>query len=201
MGRIWILAFGLAGALACGSTAPETKAPTPEQSPPEPAPISASEPPPPTPTEATEPAPEPPPISIPNGRLYNGYVVGGLPSAVQFDEATAAGFDSAMSLMANEEDGIGEIARYASSMGVRYIRFTIEGKDDLNESMAWQFASTLAMLGRPAIIHSADGERVGAIFALMAFFVDDVPAQEALTLGRSAGMGNLEEHVRSIISP
>ena len=139
------------------------------------------------------------PISIPNGRLYDGYVLGGLPSKKQFDDAYAAGFESAMSLMDNDEEGIRDIAPYASSLGVRYIRFTVRDKDDLNESMAWQFASTLGMLGRPAIIHSAGGERAGAMFALMAFFVDEVSAAEALAIGKRAGMGSLEAHLRTVL--
>ena len=139
------------------------------------------------------------PISIPNGRLYDGYVLGGLPSKKQFDDAYAAGFESAMSLMDNDEDGIRDIAPYASSLGIRYIRFTVRGKDDLNESMAWQFASTLSMVGRPAIIHSAGGERAGAMFALMAFFVDEVSAEDALAIGKRAGMGSLEAHLRTVL--
>lgn len=150
------------------------------------------------PKPSEEPIPEPP-IAIPNGRLHDGYVLGGLPNKQQFDEAYAAGFESAMSLMANDEEGIREIAPYASSLGVRYIRFTVRGKDDLNESMAWQFASTLGMLGRPTIIHSANGERVGAMFALMAFFVDEAPAEEALAIGKRAGMGSLEAHMRAVL--
>lgn len=197
MGLTRILCIGLAGALACGSPATQTEAPTPPAPPISDSHADSPEPTAPVPAETTEPAPEPPPITIPGGRLHDGYVVGGLPNNGQFDEALEAGFESAMSLMANDEDGIGERAQYASSLGIRYIRFTVDGKDDLNESMAWQFASTLAMLGKPAIIHSAGGERVGAIFALMAFFVDEATAEDALAIGRAAGMGSLEEHVRS----
>lgn len=104
-----------------------------------------------------------------------------------------------MSLMASDEEGIGDIAQYASSIGVRYLRFTVKDKGALTEATAWEFASTLAMLGRPAIIHSANGERVGAIFALMAFFVDETSADEAVAIGTAAGMGSLEAHVRSLL--
>ncbi len=193
------LILGLAGILGCGSS-PKTKSPPivqasdPVPTPVAPAPIvdETLVPPP-----QQEPVPKPP-ITIPNGRLYDGYVVGGLPSKQQFDAAYAAGFETAMSLMANDEDGILDIAPYASSLGVRYIRFTV-GKDDLSESMAWQFASTLGMLSRPAIIHSANGERVGAMFALVAFFVDEVSVEEALTIGKQAGMGSLEAHLRTVL--
>ncbi len=167
---------------------PEPTTPTPSVPPPiEPAVIAQQEP---APQEA-------PPIDIPAGRFHDGYVVGGLPSKHQFDLALEAGFEEAMSLMASDEEGIAEITPYATSIGIRYIRFTIRDERDLNEAMAWQFAATLAMLGKPSIIHSANGARVGAIFALMAFFVEELSPEEALAIGRAAGMGSLEGHVRS----
>ena len=150
-------------------------------------------------TEQTTPQKALPPIDIPAGRFHDGYMVGGMPNKHQFDLALEAGFEEAMSLMASDEEGIADIAPYATTIGVRYIRFTIRDKRDLNEAMAWQFAATLAMLGKPAIIHSAKGERVGAMFALMAFFVEELSPEEALAIGRATGMGSLESHVRAQI--
>ena len=137
------------------------------------------------------------PIEIPNGQLYDGYIVGGLPSKSNIDDALAKNIETAMSLMARDETGISEIGPYAASKGFRYIRFTIAGKADLNESMAWQFASTLPLLDKPGIVHSANGNRVGAIFALMAYFVNEVDAEEALAIGKAIGLGDLEDHVRA----
>tara|TARA_R110000868_G_scaffold403785_1_gene681367 strand:- start:228 stop:842 length:615 start_codon:yes stop_codon:yes gene_type:complete len=195
------LTLALSGVVGCGSTPksePVIAGPAQHIEKPKAAVSLAPEPLVSKPEVSETPVPKPP-IAIPGARLHDGYVLGGLPSKEQFDEAYAAGFESAMSLMANDEDGIREIAPYASSLGVRYIRFTVRGTEDLNESMAWQFASTLGMLGRPAIIHSANGERAGAMFALMAFFVDEASADEALAIGRLAGMGSLEAHLRGVL--
>lgn len=136
------------------------------------------------------------PITIPNALLYDGYIVGGLPSKSNIDQAITKNIETAISLMANDETGISEIGPYAASKGFRYIRFTIAGKEDLNESMAWQFASTLPLLDKPGIVHSANGKRVAAIFALMAYFVEDLDAKEALAIGQAIGLGDLEDHVR-----
>lgn len=142
---------------------------------------------------------EAPAIQIPNGRSYQGYVLGGLPSQKQLDAALEAGFESAMSLMGSDEAGGPELARYGASQGLRYLRFTIAGEDDLTESMAWQFAATESMLGKPAIIHCATGQRVAAIFALKAFFVDELAAEEAYAIGEALGMGDYAEHVRGLL--
>ncbi len=188
----------LAQLWACGASSPKAA--------PEPAPQTVPEP---EPTEepaqtaepAPEPEPEPPSIPIPNGRMHDGYIVGGLPSKEHYDAAIELGIDSALSLMSNAEEGIREVAPYASSLGVRYIRFTVASPQDLTESMAWQFAASLGSVGKPAIIHSAGGERVGAMFALVAFFVDEQGLEESMRIGRAAGMGSLAEEVERVMSP
>ncbi len=140
-----------------------------------------------------------PPIEIPNGRLYQGFILGGLPSKAQFDAALAADIEAAMSLMTNGEAGGSEIASYASSQGIRYLHFTIDGIDGLTEANAWEFAATLSMLDKPAIIHSKEGRRVGAIFALMAYFVEELSAEEAYKIGVEAGMGDFSVRVRELL--
>lgn len=197
MPRIALLS-GFACLLACGSSAPKddtTVTDTPKPTPEEVAPSDAKD------VEAgTAPAGKATvsasPITIPNGLVYEGYILGGLPSKKAIDDALTKDIESAISLMASDEPGISEIGPYAASKGFRYIRFTISGVADLNESMAWQFASTLPLLDKPGIVHSANGSRVAAIFALMAFFVDDVAAEEALAIGQAIGLGDLEDHVR-----
>lgn len=49
-----------------------------------------------------------------------------------------------------------------------------------------------------AFTHSGGGERVGAMFALVALFVDESSAGDAITVGMQAGMGSLT-HVRSVM--
>lgn len=142
---------------------------------------------------------EPAAIEIPNARAYKGYVLGGLPTRQQLDAAMEAGFESAMSLMASDEAGGPELARYGASQGLRYLRFTIASEEDLTESMAWQFAATISMLGKPAIIHCATGQRVAAIVALKAYFVEELAAEDAYAIGEALGMGEYAEHVRGLL--
>lgn len=151
------------------------------------------------PIQDVEPVVQKPPISIPKGRLYDGFIVGGVPSREQIDAALVADIDSAMSLMASGEGQGDVIAGYATSKGFRYLHFAIDGIEALNEATAWEFAATLSMVDKPAIIHSQEGRRVGAIFALMAFFVDELPAEEAYKIGVAAGMGDYSVHVREVL--
>lgn len=201
MHRTGIVLLWLLCVCACGSSsAAQKNATSAESAPRQSADSSQATQSPSTTNKAAPPAPvEPPPIDILNGRLHAGFVVGGLPTRAQIDEAWDSNFDSAMSLMSNDEPGCVDIGRYAASKGIRYIRLVVRGPDEITESMAWQFASTLSMLDKPAIIHSAKGERVGALFALKAFFVDEASAEEALAIGEAAGMGQLAPRVRKLL--
>lgn len=141
----------------------------------------------------------PAPIPIPNGHLYDGYVVGGLPTKEQINQALESEIETAMTLMDRSEPGIDEIGPYAASQGFRYIRFTIAGPNDLSEAMAWEFAATLPLLDKPGIVHCASGQRVAAIFALKAYFVDEASAEEALAIGQALGIGEYEDRLRELL--
>lgn len=143
---------------------------------------------------------QPAPIELLGGHLYDGYVVGGLPTRAHIDGALQAGFESALSLMEDSEPGIAEIAPYGARQGLRYLRFVVRGQEDLGEAAAWEFAATLAMLDRPAIVHCATGRRAAALFALKAHFVDEMPVDQAIALGEALGMGELREHVRAVLA-
>lgn len=207
MTRLGVSLCLLLTATACGSSQSTDRAALATDSPP---PVSADAPPaaPETTDETTDASAEPAlptvqvgtaPIELPSALLYKGYVVGGLPNKAQIDAALDANIESALSLMARDEPGISVIGPYAASRGFRYIRFTIAGPEDLTESMAWEFAATLPLIDTGGIVHSAEGKRVAAIFALKAFFVDEVSATEALAIGLALGMGELEGHVRALL--
>ncbi len=138
-------------------------------------------------------------LALPSVRRYEGFIVCGLPTRETLDRALALGIDSALSLMDSSEPGISEVAPYGASIGFRYLRFVIRGREDLSEAMAWEFAATLALLDSPAIIHDDTGERVAALFALKAFFVDELGADRALAIGTQLGMGSYADHVDSLI--
>jgi hypothetical protein len=54
------------------------------------------------------------PITIPNGLVYKGYILGGLPTKDAIDAAISKDIESAISLMASDEPGISEIGPYAA---------------------------------------------------------------------------------------
>ncbi len=76
-----------------------------------------------------------------------------------------------------------------------YVDVPIEGAAGLSEDRAMQFADALAEAERPVVVHCGSGNRVGALFALKAYYVEGKSADEALQIGRDAGMTRLESAV------
>jgi hypothetical protein len=54
--------------------------------------------------------------------------------------------------------------------------------------------------GQYALVHCASGNRVGALFALKAHFVDGLSVPYSLAFGRTAGLDSLDVEVGRIIT-
>ena len=72
-----------------------------------------------------------------------------------------------------------------------FVSIPITSADDLTEESAQSLSEALAATEGPAVVHCASGNRVGALFALKAFYVDDMSAEEAVAFGKESGMTRL----------
>jgi protein tyrosine phosphatase (PTP) superfamily phosphohydrolase (DUF442 family) len=174
------------GASAPGSSATETQSPAASEQ----ATSTAR-----TPTQPVE-APAPVAIvSIPNAqRPLAGIVTGGQPSEDNLREAKNLGYKTVVSLLP-ESDTVAE-ARLAQELGLRFVSIPITGAADLTPQNAQKLALAIdAEDAKPLIVHCASGNRVGALLALKAFYVDHVSAPEALALGQRAGLRSLQSAV------
>ena len=82
------------------------------------------------------------------------------------------------------------------ALGIRYIEIPIAGTDDLSEDNARRLAEALDESDPPVLVHCGSSNRVGALFAMKAYYVDGLSAEEALVVGQEAGMTRLEPAVR-----
>lgn len=123
----------------------------------------------------------------------------GQPTPAQLDAARAAGVRTVISLRAPDEPGQEWEADALMSEGVRFLRIPVRGPDDLTEEKARQLdaalAEALAEEG-DVLLHCASSNRVGALMALRAFYVQGKRVEEALAIGRAAGLTRLEPQVR-----
>ena len=166
--------FALLGCVACAEPVPE-----PEVSrEPEPEAIAAAD----------------PALLLPNGaEPFPGLITGGQPTLEQLDAASAQGVKTVINLRMPGESEIGQAD--VEARGMAYVAVPI-GSDGLTRENSAAFAEAIEAAERPAIVHCGSGNRVGALFALRAFYDDGAEAEAALAVGRKAGLTRLEGAVQ-----
>lgn len=187
-----LLGLGLG---ACGS-GEETTAETPAASP----------------EETTAPAPAPtaedsadesqvPMVQIKNARMpMPGVLTGGQPNPEQLEAIATAGYKTVVNLRPEDEEGNWDAAPAAGELGLEYVSLPISGGADINVEAAGKLEDLLTNDDlQPMVVHCASGNRVGALFAMHAFHMRRASADDALQIGRDAGMTRLEDTVRELL--
>jgi len=136
---------------------------------------------------------------LPNGlEPLPGVVVGGQPTLAQLDEAATRGLKTVINLRTAGESDIGRAQ--VEARGMAYVELPIGGVQDLTAANAAALDAALAAAEHPVMLHCGSGNRVGALLALRAHYVEGASADEALRFGKEAGLTRLEEPVREILA-
>ena len=137
-----------------------------------------------------------PTLALPNQREpEEGITTGGHPSESDLRAAAAAGYTAVISLQTDTEDGFAEERALVEELGMSFVSIPVAGGDGVTAENAARLDEVLAGAERPVIVHCASGNRVGALLALRAF-AGGASIEEALELGRGAGLTRLEDTVR-----
>ena len=129
-----------------------------------------------------------------NAILVEDSLAGGQPTADELAALAEQGFETVINLRMPDEDAT--TAEVAEELGMNYVSLPIDGSAGLTEENAIAFAELLGELEGPAVVHCGSGNRVGAMYALKAFYVDGMSSEEALAVGQEAGLTSLEDSVR-----
>ena len=109
-----------------------------------------------------------------------------------------AGFATVVDMRTEEEDrGIDEEA-VVESLGMTYLAFPVSGRTDITLQKAQEFEKLLAGIDGPVFMHCRSGNRVGAMFALRDG-LHGAATDDAIALGKEAGLGSLEPRVREVL--
>ena len=134
-----------------------------------------------------------------NGRVpFAGVLTGGQPTEEQLETLAGLGYKTVINVRGTDEQGSTDPAA-VKSLGMAYVSIPIAGAGAVNEQNARRLADILADNDHPVAVHCASGNRVGALFALMAYYVDGKTPEEALAIGRAAGVTRLEPVVKEIL--
>jgi protein tyrosine phosphatase (PTP) superfamily phosphohydrolase (DUF442 family)/rubrerythrin len=146
--------------------------------------------------------PPAPLLDLPNAAMpLPDLLTAGQPSEDGLAAAAAAGYKTIINLRApSEEIGFDESAK-ADELGLRYIALPIAGAAGLTRDNARLLGDLLDDPELyPAVLHCGSSNRVGALLALRAFYFEGIPAEQALELGRRAGMLSLEPVVAETLA-
>lgn len=137
-------------------------------------------------------------VGIPNERHLSSHLaVGGQPTHDALVRAKELGFTTVITLCCPGEKTHGDEQRSVSSLGMRFFSLPVADESDLTVSKAWALHGILQGAGGGrTLLHCRSGNRVGALLALHAFHVRKRTRQDALLLGRRAGLTSSESHVR-----
>lgn len=150
---------------------------------------------------AQEPAPPPSPPPLANQHApLPGVFTGGAPASLEgFPAVAALGIRTYVELRGDAElpEGTREAVEAA---GMKYVRLEVTGEADLDLASARALDALLDEAANlPAAIACSSGNRSGALLAVEGFWLDGLPAEEALALGLDAGLTRLEPSVRLLL--
>lgn len=91
-----------------------------------------------------------------------------------------------------------EAAR-VQALGVRYDNLPIRGAESLTLENIRTFDALLRVSDRPVLVHCSSSNRVGAVAALRAAWIDGVDAEAAIAEGKRWGLKGLEPAVREVL--
>lgn len=95
----------------------------------------------------------------------------------------------------DETPGFDEAAAVRAA-GMEYANLPLRDARDLTPANVRTYDALLRRAERPLLVHCGSGNRVGAITALHAAWVEGRSAEDAIAIGRAWGLKGLEEEVR-----
>ena len=132
---------------------------------------------------------------------FDKIMCSGQPTEEQFDSLKAAGVSRVVNLRMKDENGTGWEEQHAKDSGIEFVRLEINGKDGLTRENVDSFAKLLAeSTNGSTLVSCGSSNRVGAMFALKAYWVDKLPKEEALAIGTKAGMKSLQPAVEALFA-
>ena len=138
---------------------------------------------------------------VPYGREpWPGIITAGQPSKDDFESLREAGIRTVINLRNPSERGTRDEPAWMQELGLDYISIPVDGAAGLSEELARELDRCLQSADGPFLVHCGSSNRVGAAFALRAFYLQGENAETALQIGRAAGMTRLESVVRDLLN-
>lgn len=130
----------------------------------------------------------------------NDRMISGQPTPDELVRMRQAGLEHVLNARAIGEFDAWDEAALVESLGMTYHRVPIGSTDDLDHEAVRAFDRILAEIGSdPALLHCASGNRIGALYALRAAWIQGRDAESAIEIGKAHGLTSLEAAVRKML--
>ena len=127
-------------------------------------------------------------------------IVSGAIDTSDLQRLHAAGLKRLINLRTPEETPDFDEAQVAHELGIDYAAIPIKGPSTFTRDNAARLDDLLRRAGdEPTLIHCASGNRVGALIALRAAWIQGQPIDVAIAEGKRWGLTSLESSVRSVL--
>jgi uncharacterized protein (TIGR01244 family) len=147
------------------------------------------------------PAAESPLASLPKHVALDAHRhVSGQPSAESIAQLRAAGITTVIDLRPDQETPDLDEKALAEKSGLKYRVLPIAGAADLTRENVLRFDQLLKETrSEDVLIHCASGNRVGAMLALQARWLQGKSAADSLAIGKAAGLTGLSGDVQALL--
>lgn len=130
-----------------------------------------------------------------------GIWTAGQPTEAQFAQLPAADIKHVIHMRLATEKGSGWEEAKAGELGLHFVRLPIDGDKGLTLDNVKKFAELLDQTkGEGTLVSCGSSNRVGALFALKAYWLDGKNADDAMAIGKSAGLTKLEPKVKELLA-
>ena len=123
------------------------------------------------------------------------FVASGQPDEAMLQAISAAGFSAVVDMRSAAEDRGFDEQKEIERLGMAYVLLPIGSAEEISFENAAVLDQILADNKGPVLLHCASGNRVGALYALREK-MHGASNDEALVVGKAAGMTRLEKVVR-----
>ena len=128
-----------------------------------------------------------------------GFVAAGRLQAADVERLRGAGIRHVIDLTPDAETPDFDEAAAVRAAGLDYSNLPLRDATDLTRDNVLAFDALVRGAKQPVLVHCASGNRVGAMAALRAAWIDGKPLEEAVAIGKQWGLKGLEGEVRQRI--
>ena len=141
-------------------------------------------------------------LGVRNGTiLTDNLLAAGQVTESQFEELVDMGYTNFISLRPISENGAGWEEAHVVDDDVTFTRIPVAGAGGLTRENVMVLSEILEEASSEnTVLYCASSNRVGGLLALKAYWLDGVEPDDALEIGRQAGLTGLESAVQELLS-